>query len=404
MATLATLFDASEHELGDLLGDTSLLVRVQELVLEMFNCGEVRAQGIHTELVEKYGAFALPGIISASYIESDRKSNAKTVTRISSLVRDVIKDNDAAQLMVFRDGIIRNPFSKSHPIFIQALLEHRFVSNPNEYQHINDALTDAQQSNNTQRVLSLYQFLVSIDANAVTRATEQCAQWLRKDYGETAAKLATTILKRYPDRTVYVVEKLFAQSYDRNSSIYSDISQHVNLSSEQAALDAMRVLIDYLVRYGQRNTTVEHFFDGPIARFIKTPQFLDAAHAMIEQSNSENVYGYWWRAVGRMTREQIVIDYMTTRLMQFCATNPDFAKAGVMQLMLLERRNPNLNWIVYYVELIAEQYGTVYADADTIVQKIMNAPRRERRERPALGTTTIRRDVQHDADDAEEDA
>lgn len=402
MATLATLFDASEQELGDLLGDTSILVKVQELVLEMFNCGDVRAQGIHTELVEKYGAFALPGIISASYIESDRKSNAKTVTRISSLVRDVIKDNDAAQLMVFRDGIIRNPFPKSHPIFIQALLEHRFLPNPGEYQLINTALQQAEQSNNTQRMLSIYQFLVAVDSHAITRATEQCAQWLRKDYGDIAAKLATTILKQYPDRTAYVVEKLFAQSYDRSSSIYSDISQHVHLANEQAALEAMHVLINYLLLHGQRNTAIEHFFDGPIARFIKTPQFLDAAHAMVEQSNSENVYGYWWRAVGRMTREQIVIDYMTTRLMQFCATNPDFAKAGVMQLMLLERRNPNLNWIVYYVELIAEQYSSVYADADTIAQKIMNAPRRERRERPALGTTTIRRDIPNVVDDVTE--
>jgi hypothetical protein len=400
MATLATLFDASEHELGDLLGDTSILIKVQQLVLEMFHCGEVRAQGIHVELVEKYGAFALPGIISACYIESDQKPNATTVTRISNLVRDVIHNNDSAQLMALRDGIIRNPFTTSHPIFVQALREQRFVPNAKEYAAINDALQSAQRSGNIKRVLSLFKYIVSIDAQAITKATEQCLQWLKHDHSESATKLASAILMHYPDRTEYVVRTLFAQSYDRDASIYRDISQHVHLAHEQAALDAMRVLIDYLLRFGQRNPTVEHVFDGPIARHIKTQEFLNAAHALVVRSHSENVYGYWWRAVGRAIRQPVAVEYLTTALLEFCRTDPEFAKSGIVQLMMIERKNPGLAWCLYHIELIAEQFSDLYTDADETMQRIMNAPRRVRRERPAIGTTTIRRDI----DDAEEDA
>lgn len=403
MATLATIFDASEHELGDLLGDTSILIKVQQLVLEMFHCGDTRAQGIHMELVEKYGAFALPGIISACYIESDQKHNTKLITRISNLVRDVIYDNDAAQVMALRDGFIRNPFMTSHPIFIQALREQRFVPNTNEYAEINKALQNAQQSANIKRVLSLYEYIVSIDAYSITKATEQCLQWLKQDHSESATKLASAILRHYPDRTEYVVRTLFAQSYDRNASIYTDISQHVHLAHEQAALDAMNVLIDYMVQFGQRNPTVEHVFDGPIARHIITQEFLNAAHALVVRSRSENIYRYWWRAVSRMTRQQVAVNYLSTTLLQFCRTEPDFAKWGIIQLMIIERKNPGLAWCLYHIELIAEQFSDLYTDADETMQRIMNAPRRVRRERPAIGTTTIRRDFDEN-DVTEEDA
>lgn len=402
MATLATLFDASENELGDLLGDTSILIKVQQLVLEMFHCGEVRAQGIHVELVEKYGAFALPGIISACYIESDQKHNAKLITRISNLVREVIHDNDAAKLMALRNGIVRNPFTTSHPIFVQALREQRFIPNANEYAEINKALQNAQQSENIKQVLSLYEYIITIDAQAITKATEQCLQWFKHDLSESATKLASTILMHYPDRTEYVVRTLFAQSYDRDASIYRDISQHIHFAHEQAALDAMSVLIDYMVRFGQRNPTVEHVFDGPIARHIKTQEFLNAAHALVVRSYSENIYRYWWRSVSRMTRQPVAVEYLTTALLEFCRTDPDFAKWGIIQLIIIERKNPGLNWCLYHIELIAEQFSDLYSDADETMQRIMNAPRRVRRERPAIGTTTIRRDF--DDDSAEEDA
>lgn len=407
MATLTTLFDASEYELGDLLGDTSILVKVQELVLELFNCGEVRAQGIHIELVEKFGAFALPGIISASYIEGDRKSNNKTIMRISNVVYDVVAGNDAAQQMVLRDGIIRNPFPKSHSIFIQALNKHRFVPNQHEYQRINEALRTAQQNQNMLQVLSLYQFLVSLnetDLKIITSASEQCVQWFRQDYGEYAAKLAHTILIHNPKQTELVVRTIFAQSYDKNSSIHREITQHVHLDNEQIALEAMRVLIEYLVRTGQRNTTVEYFFDGPIAKHIKNQQFIDAAHALVIQSDSEHVYRYWWRAISKMSRESCVLDYLTTRLLQFCTTHREFAKWGVMQLMMIEQRNPGLPWCVYHIEVIAEQFSDIYVEADEVMQKINNAPKRIRRERPTLGTTTIRRHTPNTVGDDAEDA
>ena len=173
MATLHTLFDADANELHDLIADPSTLVSVQTLIIEILNnCSDVRALGIHNEIVTKYGAFALPGIISATYVvKNDTKIINKIANRITAILCALAKDNIAAERMILRNGVLSNPFSYTHSIYINALKELGYTFTDADYEYALTMLNKAEQTNDIARIHSLYQLLLPTNRKRVDRRT-----------------------------------------------------------------------------------------------------------------------------------------------------------------------------------------------------------------------------------------
>jgi len=391
MATLHTLFDADASELHDLIADPSTLVSVQTLIIEILNsCSDVRALGIHNEIVTKYGAFALPGIISATYVaKNDTKIINKIANRITAILCALAKDNIAAERMILRNGVLSNPFSHTHAIYIEALTELGYTLTDIDYEYALTMLNKAEQTNDIVRIQSLYQLLLPTK-RITKRAINQAKTWFSEHHTKPAAQLTNTLLRIAPQDSETIVRSIITQQYDENAVAYTDVRSEITLASAQAGLQALSVTSNYLQTKGQRHKLIESFYQGAIAKWLTQHDALLAeAHNIIINSRSEIVYRYWWQAINNAVTNPKIVDYCTHALIQFCTTAPEFAKWGIIQLMFLEKRQGT--WVTKLLEDIARDHTNLYNDADATCQRLFNAPKRQRQQSVQINPTGVTR-------------
>jgi hypothetical protein len=391
MATLHTLFDADASELHDLIADPSTLVSVQTLIIEILNsCSDVRALGIHNEIVTKYGAFALPGIISATYVaKNDTKIINKIANRITAILCALAKDNIAAERMILRNGVLSNPFSHTHAIYIEALTELGYTLTDIDYEYALTMLNKAEQTNDIVRIQSLYQLLLPTK-RITKRAINQAKTWFSEHHTKPAAQLTNTLLRIAPQDSETIVRSIITQQYDENAVAYTDVRSEITLASADAGLQALSVTSNYLQTKGQRHKLIESFYQGAIAKWLTQHDALLAeAHNIIINSRSEIVYRYWWQAINNAVTNPKIVDYCTHALIQFCTTAPEFAKWGIIQLMFLEKRQGT--WVTKLLEDIARDHTNLYNDADATCQRLFNAPKRQRQQSVQINPTGVTR-------------
>jgi hypothetical protein len=391
MATLHTLFDADASELHDLIADPSTLVSVQTLIIEILNsCSDVRALGIHNEIVTKYGAFALPGIISATYVaKNDTKIINKIANRITAILCALAKDNIAAERMILRNGVLSNPFSHTHAIYIEALTELGYTLTDTDYEYALTMLNKAEQTNDIARIQSLYQLLLPTK-RITKRAINQAKTWFSEHHTKPAAQLTNTLLHSAPQDSETIVRSIITQQYDENAVAYTDVRNEITLASAEAGLQALSVTSNYLQTKGQRHKLIESFYQGAIAKWLTQHDALLAeAHNIIINSRSEIVYRYWWQAINNAVTNPKIVDYCTHALVQFCTTDPEFAEWGIVQLMFLEKRQGT--WVTKLLEDISRDYIDLYNDADATCQRLFSTPKRQRQQSVQINPTGVTR-------------
>ena len=121
MTHIRSIFDADTIELHDLRADPNTVIKIQGLVKEMLETNDNRRLGIYPNLVNEYGTFALPGIISATYVLGDQLTSKKRQDIVAQLMVDLCRDDPAAQRLLLRSGVVENPFDVSREIAAQAL-------------------------------------------------------------------------------------------------------------------------------------------------------------------------------------------------------------------------------------------------------------------------------------------
>ena len=89
MTSIHQIFDADATELHDLRADPNTIIKIQGLVKEMIEANDNRQLGISREIVEEYGTFALPGIISATYVLGDQLNNKKRRDTVGQLMAEL---------------------------------------------------------------------------------------------------------------------------------------------------------------------------------------------------------------------------------------------------------------------------------------------------------------------------
>lgn len=122
MTHIREIFNADAIELHDLRADPNTVIKIQGLVQEMLETkNDNRLLGIRQTLLQEYGTFALPGLISSTYVLSDRLVNKKRQEMIAELMAELCQNNPIAQRLLLQSGIIDTPFDVSREIAVFAL-------------------------------------------------------------------------------------------------------------------------------------------------------------------------------------------------------------------------------------------------------------------------------------------
>jgi hypothetical protein len=385
MPTLKDTFVAREQDLNDMLADQSNLLAVQALVFELFNhANQNRIEGIIEEIQAKYGAFAIPGIISASYIQSGYELNNTTINRIAALVTTLAKDNTSACRMILRNGITRNPFESTHKIFLKALDQLEYKPDEAELKQIQDALLKALKEANNKRALSFFQLLLPHRIE-VNKAESQAQKWFNANFTDDAAKLTNLLLRNDHQRISHYVTQVIAYDYDNAAP--ESIQQHIELETDDTAISAIEGCI-LALHPGRRNKQIEYFCTGPLARRLNvSPSLLTAGDRLIRASGSELAERYWWQAVSH-AKSAASVEYMTSTLTQMCKANQDFAVFGIVQLMYLGK-NPKNQWAVEQLNDIQSDAPALYEEANEIFTGMGSGKKRVRQTSNQVTKTTI---------------
>ena len=172
-AKMDKVFDPSELELADSRGDPGRVVEIQKLYRNFSEANRQRQQGIRAQLLEQ-GAWALPGLLNATYVWMNQLEDAQSQKLLSSLMADLASDNPAAVDLLFRDGILEAPFSIPRSISRRALDEINWVPDEANSIKLIQAIDKSGELYHTQTVLDLYALLLKRGAsqdfsNALTK-------------------------------------------------------------------------------------------------------------------------------------------------------------------------------------------------------------------------------------------
>jgi hypothetical protein len=387
MPTLTQTFDARDQDLNDLLADQSLLVAVQTLIVEILDhASPIRIEGIIDEIHTKFGAFAIPGIISATYIYGESRIKGQTEAQIARILITAAKDNPSACKMILRNGVTRNPFEATHKIFLAALAGLQYTPDEEDLDGLQALLSKARVDSNPLRALSCFTLLLP-QQRELKIAETTAIDWFRRNLSDDAAKLTNLLFRYTPQRITDYMSRLIAREYGLQSAAPESIQKEIHLNSDEDAIAAINGCFEAL-NDGQRNKQIEYFHTGPLARRIaESPSLLALGDKLVRKSELENAERYWWQAVS-YAKSQHVIEYMTSGLSALCAAHDSFAVYGIVQLLYLAKNTKN-TWAGEQLIRVQVAAPSLYEEAQAIFNKMADGKKRVRQTSDQVTKTSI---------------
>jgi len=379
MTHIRHIFSADTIELHDLRADPNTVIKIQGMVKEMLEANDNRRLGILKTLREEYGTFALPGVISATYVLSDQLTNKKRQEMIAELMVELCRGNAAAQRLVLRSGIIESPFEVSRQIAIAALTALGEFDLSADAEWLLDEAKRLAKDEDRGGALVLFELLLR-NGIGLSEAIDVCYKWFAGEYEALApARLMRALLMYQPLQTETILAKLFDALERGDKEAGNVIRSEVDLAGPDAIIPAIRASSKRLERERTgRAKPVELLFEGAIARqIVQSPACIPICVSFIEtQHLHEQVSRYWWQALSSAVKlgSQDARQHFERELPRMA--DETYAIWGYVQLLFLETA-PRLeklskSWATQTLQDLRTGNPSLYDEAEEIKERIVS--------------------------------
>lgn len=379
MTNIRHIFTADTIELHDLRADPNTVIKVQGMVKEMLEANDNRRLGILKTLLEEYGTFALPGVISATYVLSDQLTNKKRQQMIADLMVELCRGNAAAQRLLLRAGVIDSPFEVSREIALSALTATDDFDASADAQWLLGEAKRLAKDEDRGGALVIFDLLLKIGVG-VSEAIDVCYKWFAGEFEALApARLMRALLIYQPAQTETILTRLFDSLERRDDEAGRVIKAEVNLAGPDAIIPAFRASSKRLERERTgRAKPVEYLFEGAIARqIVQSPTCIPICVAFIETEYlHEGISRYWWQALSSAVKlgSHEARQYFERDLPRM--NDDTYAIWGYVQMLFLETA-PRLEktikaWATQTLQDLRSANPTLYNEAEEIKERIVS--------------------------------
>ncbi len=330
------IFEPGELEFA--ASDPNEMIAVQQDVKELLGANRQRQEGIKRKIRER-GAWALPGIINATYIWSGKElSSKKRKQMLAALMAELAADNPAAQDLIFRAGILETPFAVPRAIARMALDELGWQPTHPQSQRLVKETTYYQKMGDANAVLDFYSLLLTVASDEIYRsALTQCREWAEKKIKQSG-ELMKLLLEVFPKRSEDILTKviLAAGEYYKDTAIADTLANPLRPIPTEWLADGVLINVSTEVLRAlrpPRHTTVEYLWCHAVKDFQEHDRDLwesqlPALGAKVREAPTEreSIYRYWFRAVGEAKEYAYVIE-------QARADDPQWGTFAILQLI-----------------------------------------------------------------------
>jgi len=300
------IFEPGAVELAGPRGDPNRAIEIQQKVEELLGANRQRQAGLRREILEQ-GAWALPGLINATYVWMNRLEGEQSQKMLADLMAQLAQDNTAAVDLLFRAGILETPFAVPRSIARRALENLKWEPSKNDARQITDRISESNKLDDIQAVLDLYALLLGIRSeDGFNGALELCKKWIRRPLKQ-AGDLLALLTRWFPSRAERILTEVILATKDARK----------DRSTAEALLDPLRpipptwlqegvllrVSVDVLRQIRtHRHTTIEYLWIYAAESCKReNPQLwqeiLESLGEQVQQEGTPDICRYWFRAV-----------------------------------------------------------------------------------------------------------
>lgn len=312
------VFEPGEVELADPRGDPNRVVDIQKKIKELLEANPQRQVGIIDEIREE-GAWALPGLLNATYVWMNHFENNKPAQKImAKILAELAKENDSAVALLVDSGVLENPFKTPREIALQALEELNWKPSLEQIAKINSQIQSQKKSEDIEGILLSYHLLArSGDEKTFNSMLKQCTDWSAQNTGD-AVILLGLLVKYYPESAIKILSDIFIATKNmyKEKKLATMLVEAIRPISPNWWLDStiINISINVLKECNPpRHTAIEYLFKNAAQDTRQSsPQFwainsekvntlLFEATKSLNDDISKTITRYWFQSLGSVT-------------------------------------------------------------------------------------------------------
>lgn len=326
------IFEPGAVELADPIGDPNRAIEIQQNVEKLLGANRQRQAGLRREILEQ-GAWALPGLINATYVWMNRLEGEQSQEMLADLMAQLAQDNAAAVNLLFRAGILETPFAVPRSIARRALEKLNWQPSEKNAQQIARKISESKTLDDIQTVLDLYALLLGTGSEkGLVEALELCKNWIRRSLDQ-AGDLLALLTHFFPSEAERILAEVILAAKDAHAEAYKDaniakalldpIRSYPPAKSippnwlEEGIL--LRVSAQVLGKISPpRHTTVEYLWIYAVKDYKdKKPEswqeLLETVGEQIQQENHETVFRYWFLALNEVNEVAYIVRHAQSK-------------------------------------------------------------------------------------------
>jgi hypothetical protein len=385
------VFEPGEVELADPRGDPNRVIDIQKKIKELLEANPQRQAGIIDEIREE-GAWALPGLLNATYVWMNHFENNKPAQKImAKILAELAKENDSAVTLLVDSGVLENPFKTPREIALQALEELNWNPSLEQIAKINSQIQSQKKSEDIEGILLSYHLLArSGDEKTFNSMLKQCTDWSVQNTGD-AAILLGLLVKYYPESAIKTLSNVFIATKNmyKEKKLAAMLVEAIRPIPPSWWLDftIINISINVLNECNPpRHTGIEYLFKNAAQDAKQNlPQFwainsekvntlLFEATKSLNDDIAKTITRYWFQSLGSVTNNfDLIVD---AALSEF----EPWGTSAALQLFFLrgehgkERKNKDIKGAVEEAlnKLVSEndsRYNRAEADYSNISSK-----------------------------------
>lgn len=360
------IFEPGAEAMADIRGDPNQAIEIQQNVEELLGANRQRQAGLRREILEQ-GAWALPGLINATYVWMNRLEGEQSQEMLADLMAQLARDNVAAEGLLFRAGILETPFAVPRSIARRALEKLNWQPSEKNAQQIARKISESKTLDDIQTSLDLYALLLGTGSEkGLAEALELCKNWIRRrprPLGQ-AGDLLALLTHFFPSQTEKILTEviLAAKGMYKDANIAKKLLDPIRSYSPAQSIPPdwleegilLRVSAQVLRKINPpRHTTVEYLWIYAVKDYKdKKPEswqeLLETVGEQVQQKNHETIYRYWHRAVREVNEVAYLVQHVqskndqwgTQAALQLFFCRDKRAKQAKQALGDLQKENP----------------------------------------------------------------
>jgi len=301
---------------GDLGIDPNQTIEIQQKVKELLEANRQRQQGLKQEIQER-GAWALPGLINATYVWMNQLEDESSQEMIAVLMARLAQDNPAAVDLLFRDGVLGAPFPIPQSIARRALERLDWKPHGKDAQRLKREIASYKELDDTQTMLDLYALLLRTGSERdFSSALGQCEDWARRSLKQSGDLLAL-LTRLSPSQAEKILTNIILTVKDKYNdeniakALLTPLRPILPAWLQDGVLLRVSVSVLRQVRT-HRHTTVEYLWmyateDCQSKNLQLWQELLGILGDQIQQERTETLYRYWFRAVGEVNEMDYIV-------------------------------------------------------------------------------------------------